>query len=232
MTPSIIKYAINQVTGKSVFINNAENGLACNCKCEICGEKFEAIQGPINEWHYRHYKQTQCTSGQETAIHQYAKQIIVENFQMDIPKHGTIFYSNPVAEKQLISKRPDVTATLNGEKIFFEIAVKHFIEPSKRQFFKDGQYKSIEIDLSNVPYDITPDKLKDIVLLQINNKTIIFWEPQIIITTEIQIVRLAKQDSILTRIIRFCEKNPILAVIIAFFVVRFSLRILTLKRQR
>jgi len=176
MTNTIIKYALDQLTDKPVFIENAANGLACNCKCEKCGEKLEAIQGKVNEWHFRHYKDTNCIGGQETAIHKLAKQIIVENSQILIPDQ-TLFYSQARQEEKFSLIIPDVTVFANGHNIYFEIAVTNPVDTSKEVFYKRGQYKSIEIDLTNISYNTSPEELKKMILYQANNKRKIFWNP-------------------------------------------------------
>lgn len=189
MTDTIIKYAFDQLTDKPVFINDAVNGLDCKCKCAKCGERLKAIQGPKNEWHFSHHNNSNCNGGQETIVHQYAKQVIVFGLQMTIPKYGKINYTEAIAEKELISIRPDVTAIYNGQKIYFEIAVKHFIEPEKKSFFINGQYKSVEIDLSNLPLNSSPREIENAVLNEIKNKKIIFWETPPVIVYQFQKVK-------------------------------------------
>lgn len=177
MANTIIKYAFDRLTGNPVFIDEAINGLACDCKCAKCSGRLEAIQGLSNEWHFRHSNKSNCGGGQETVVHQYAKQVIVDRLQIVIPKYGKINYIEAIAERDLISRRPDVTAIHNEQKIYFEIAVKHFIEPEKKSFFINGQYKSVEIDLSGLPLTSSPAEIENAVLNEIKNKRIIFWEP-------------------------------------------------------
>ena len=40
-----ITLAIHQPSAKIIHIDNALNGLACNCVCQECGGILEAIQG-------------------------------------------------------------------------------------------------------------------------------------------------------------------------------------------
>ncbi len=186
MNDNIIKYAFDQLTDKPVFINDAANGINCNCKCAKCGERLEAIQGKTNEWHFRHYNRSNCNGGQETVIHKYAKQIIVESLQITLPKYGKIAYTEANAEKELNSIRPDVTAIYNEQKIYFEIAVKHFNEPEKNTFLINGKHKSVEIDLSTLPLISSPTLIANAVLNEITNKRIIFWESTPVINYQVQ----------------------------------------------
>jgi hypothetical protein len=169
------KLAYHLPTQMVIHIDKAENGLACNCECTECKERLEAVQGQIREWYFRHDSNTKCRGGQETALHQLGKQILVENNQIAIPEKGLINYSSPIAEKGFYSTRPDVTAIYNEKKIYFEIAVSHFVEKEKEAFFTDGQHKCVEIDLSDA--DATSyDHIKNLVLFETTNKKLFGWD--------------------------------------------------------
>ena len=174
-----IRYAIHDKTKKIVYIKNADNGLSCNCKCLECDERLEAVQGQIREWYFRHNKNINCKGGQETAIHKLAKQIIVDNSQIVIPG-DTLFYSQPRQEERFSSIIPDVTVLANGQTIHFEIAVTHPVESLNETFYKNGQHKSIEIDLTNISYDIEPQELEKLILHQVENKRKIYWEQKLV----------------------------------------------------
>jgi hypothetical protein len=169
-----IKIAFHLSTQKFIHIDNASNGLSCNCECLKCKEKLEAIQGEIRTKHFRHNKNTNCEGSQETALHELGKQILLDNSQITIPDKGTINYSDASAEKQLEAKRPDVTATFDGKLIYFEIYVSHAVDKDKENFFIDGKYKSLEIDLSN-HLTSTFDEIKNAVLITTENKRVIYW---------------------------------------------------------
>lgn len=176
MKEVVIKYALDQLAEKPVFINDAANGLACNCKCEKCDGRLEAIQGEVYEWHFRHHKDTNCTGAQETAIHKLAKQIICESSQVIIPGM-TLNYTQPEQEKRLGSIIPDVTVSAKDYTVYFEIAITNPVNSFKEKFYNTGQHKSIEIDLSKIPYNITPEELRKLILQETRNKRRIFWEP-------------------------------------------------------
>lgn len=179
MADVIIKYALGRTTGESVFIDNASNGISCNCVCANCGKIMIAVQGEQRkrEWHFRHHEETNCTGGQETAIHKFAKQIIVENNQIAIPNE-VLIYSQARQEESFLSIIPDVVVVSNNCNVFFEVTVTHGIDAFKRGVYLNGQHKSIEIDLREIAYDISPDELKKMVLHQINNKRKIYWQSE------------------------------------------------------
>ncbi len=141
-----------------------------------------AVQGKSEnhrEWHFRHHIDSDCLGGQETAIHKLAKQIIVDNSQILIPSE-TLVYSQARQEIKLGSFIPDVTVFANGHDIHFEIAVTHPVDKQKETFYKSGQHKSIEIDLTNISYDTTPNELEKLVLKTAQRK-IIFWQTATVI---------------------------------------------------
>jgi len=169
------KLAYHKSSTKVIHIKSADRGQACGCICLECSENLEAAQGNIRDWYFRHVVNVDCRGGQETALHELGKQILIENSQIKLPKQGIINYSDPASEKTFISTRPDVTAIYNGQKIYFEIAVKHFVEDDKKDFFNNGQCKCVEIDLSNVDtssYEI----IKEAVLNETSNKKLYGWE--------------------------------------------------------
>jgi hypothetical protein len=185
MTENIIKFALDSTTKKPVFINDAANGLSCNCICAKCNDRMLAIQGKSanhREWHFRHDNDSDCKGGQETILHRRAKQIIVDNFQIKIPNQ-ILTYSQARQEEKFHSIIPDVTVFANGHDIYFEVEVTNPVDSFKESFYQSGQYKSIKIDLTNIPYDMPVKELEELVLRQVDNKRIIFWEPEMVVET-------------------------------------------------
>jgi hypothetical protein len=219
----IIKYAFELTTDNVVNINNAMEKFY---RCPGCGLKLKRAQGEIQEWHFKHHNDNgNCSGGIETARHQLAKQILKNSLQIKIPRYGIIEYSNPVLEKELVSKRPDVTAIYKGENIYFEIAVKHFVEPAKEEFFIDGEYKSIEIDLSDLPIDASHQEIENAVLKQLNNKRIIFWEKESLILVNTEPIKMFKENDLQisnelswqNKFFNFIKENPLTFILIALF---------------
>lgn len=165
-----------------MHIDNASNGLSCNCVCLKCGEKLEAVQGAIRTKHFRHHNNKECEGSQETALHELGKQILVENTQIQVPKYGPITYSHPKAEQRIEKIRPDVSAQYQEHSIYFEIFVSHMVDDKKDAYIKEKQFKCVEIDLSSEKSS-NYDEIKQNVIESINNKRIIFWELQPVIQT-------------------------------------------------
>lgn len=124
-----LSYAFHEPTSRYIYIKDAENGLKCNCRCEKCKERLEAIQGNQRDQHFRHYIKTDCGGAPETAIHKYAKQIIAEH--SEIQAVGCkIKYSHPRIEKRLENKiTPDITVCVNDSDTYFEIKSKPCFYP-------------------------------------------------------------------------------------------------------
>lgn len=169
-----IYYAQHIETEKIVYIRNAKNGLSCNCRCVACGERLEAIQGKVRQWHYRHNTNINCNGGQETAIHKLAKQIIAENSSIHIPNE-LFQYSDARLEKGLFDIVPDVTVKGNECDVYFEVVVTNPVEATKELFYKNGQHKSVEITLKGIPYDINPVVLQELVMKTAKRRKI-FWD--------------------------------------------------------
>lgn len=174
-----ITLAIHQPSSKIIHIDNALNGLACNCVCQECGGILEAIQGKKRQKHFRHHiGDTNCKGGIESGLHKLAKQILIENESIVLPRYGKILYHNAIAEKLFQNIIPDVSAILSdSQQIFIEIFHTHKSTDYKNNFFKNGQHKSVEIDMKHCPID-SISEIKDYVLNKTHNKTIIFWEQE------------------------------------------------------
>jgi hypothetical protein len=162
-------------TGEIIDVYRSERGSSCNCICPDCGKDFIAAQGEKNEWHFRHKYDTTCSGGQETALHQLAKEILFKNSMISLPDYGVVNYSEAKMEKGFQGIIPDVSAIVENQDIFFEVFVTHKVENEKEKFYKNGQHKSVEVDLSNFQYS-TMEALEKEVLQNNENKRIIFWE--------------------------------------------------------
>lgn len=171
----IIKIAKYRPTQEALHVDNALNGLACDCICYGCGQMLSAIQGEKKEFHYRHNIDSDCKGALESALHQLAKKIIVDNTSINLPEQGAIIYSNPISEKAIDTFRPDVKATYIDEVICFEIIVTNRVSKEKEKYFKDNHYKSIEINLIGCE-SLSSVEIENLVLKETKNKKIIFWD--------------------------------------------------------
>lgn len=181
-----IKLAKYVPEDKIIHVKEAKNGLSCNCICVECGERFEAVQGKIRDWHFRHHENKECLGGQETALHKLAKRIIVESTEIHIPEQGKINYSEAAEEQPLGTFRPDVTVITNGETVYFEIVVTHRTDEAKWTFYEKRQYKSVEINIGHLLFEGIPplEKIRQTIIEDLVCKQVIFWEKKEAVTNE------------------------------------------------
>lgn len=108
---SIVKVPFGLQTNKHgeslIFINDAKNGLGCDCVCPGCLQPLMAIHGQVNAPHFRHVSDgSQGNHGGEggmgcleSAIHKAAKQILSEAGHMTLaPASQTESFSTPKAK--------------------------------------------------------------------------------------------------------------------------------------
>lgn len=174
-----MKIAIHEPTQTFVHVDNAERGLACKCICPECEQQLEAVKGEIRDWHFRHHKESDCKGGQETALHKLVKQIICEANQIAVPTKGKVNYGEAIQEKSIGQFRADVGAKSNGKELLFEVVVFHETETRKRDFYQKEELNSLEILFMDYPFDIPKfEVLKARVLESVENKEVIYWEPE------------------------------------------------------
>lgn len=173
-----MKLAQYKFSAKVIHIDNAQNGLNCNCVCSKCGKLLEAVQGKKKEWHFRHHESTDCVGSEETLLHKFAKQIILENRSIAKSSADLIEYKNPLVESIVGDFKADVIVFSNDERVIIEIKVTHANSRSKEDYYRASEQKSIEIDLSDlIGKDYSYSYLKDMVLHKAKRR-IIFWEKE------------------------------------------------------
>jgi hypothetical protein len=220
-----IKIAIHKPTDKFVHIDSLQSNdkeTRRHCYCLKCDEKLEAVlefKDKNRIKFFRHDKNPTCEGSQETALHELGKQILVDNLQIAIRDHGTITYSNAVAEKRLETIRPDVSATFDGQPIFFEIYVSHAVDKGKEKFFVDRKHKSVEINLSNCTTS-SFEEIKKMVLEQTELQTVFYWADETVIETQ----NVKHNDN--SWVVR------LIAGIVAFWVIVGLVRLFSNKKQR
>ncbi|MEZ8695874.1 hypothetical protein [Vibrio lentus] len=178
-------------TGRMIHIDSAINGLKCNCVCVDCGESVTAKnKGKDRAHHFAHKADTICSG--ESAIHAAAKQILLDA-AMSKSKDGLLFpeirclvnYMDPLGafsereafklassqiefsakqEVRLGELIVDVLVESNQSQYAIEIFYRHRKSESDIDKFTLQQLNSIEIDLSDLPWDVTPEELKAKVL--------------------------------------------------------------------
>ncbi len=153
-------------------------GLACGCSCPGCGAPLVARRGRRRTAHFAHATGRTCASAHETVLHRLAKQLIADGAPLALPEvaaeHGgrrrlvrpaTTIRPDAVAlERGLDGLRPDILAAVAGRPLLVEVAVTHPCGPEKAALIRQRRLAAVEIDLSRVPRDATPDALERAVL--------------------------------------------------------------------
>ncbi len=176
------KIGKDRTTGKAISIEVASRGLSCDCVCFDCGKVLVAAKGEKNDWHFRHYEETTCTGGQETALHKKGKEIIENGTEIVLMKYGKVEYNNAKQEIPFLAIIPDVSALLkpSGQNFFFEILVTHAVDTNKRKMYESGEHKSVEIILKDYSFT-TDEKLRQDILYNGDYNETIFWEREVMI---------------------------------------------------
>ncbi|MEZ2416224.1 hypothetical protein ACA086_14785 [Muriicola sp. E247] len=167
-------------TEKIAHISKVENGLKCNCECVECGEKLIAVNNKNNkrEIHFRHEIESDCKGGIETALHLLAKQIVAENNSIRLADNKYFEYSKSEIEVTLSDYSPDVIIekTESNQKWLIELAVTSFIGTEKLEKIKRDNLNCLEIDLNKVDRKINSSELKELIINNLENRTILNQE--------------------------------------------------------
>ncbi|TPJ22648.1 hypothetical protein [Mesorhizobium sp. B2-7-2] len=168
-----------QSDGSLVHISMAVRGLRCDCVCPgMCGSRL--IAKTLAETpHFAHHHRDACGGGPETALHKLAKQIVQERLLLFVPKriasHGNVERILPGRERIELESAtlefhdpqqivPDLYVTLDGRKLFVEIAVTHPCDEEKIRRIRQHGIAAIEIDLSHIARDAAPEVVADAVI--------------------------------------------------------------------
>lgn len=162
----------------NVHKTNGSSFECCECRQKLSPVKTEA-RG--KDWHFRHLQNTDIAKCRSTALHDFAVQVLMENIGIAISKKLMITYDEPRTKVTVFGKRSDVTVNYENEAVHFEVFVTHDLDQQKIDIFKANKVKCLRIDLST-PELLTasPEKIKDAVLNQYSNKTIIYWQDEVL----------------------------------------------------
>lgn len=153
--------------GEKIKIDDAVPGKNCNCFCPICRAPLIAknkVPASLakHEHHFAHFKGSSCDATNETLLHCWAKQVLLEIKSLRLPEgngrisSGLVRFKNVEVEKwdETYGVRPDAIATLdNGEKLLIEFFVSHKVTEKKRKIIANNYLNCIEIDLNHVELD-------------------------------------------------------------------------------
>lgn len=204
-------------SGRIRAVEEVARGLACNCRCPICGEDVIARQGEVREWHFAHSSGADCPGAGESALHLAAKQLLIESKGMMLPaqqvrkevvlpdgRGGTgeatrhdawIDLMDIEAEKAVGNYRPDIVAMAGHTMLLVEIAVTHYVDDEKRQMIEERRIPAIEIDLATLErHTWTWERLREAVVEGVEAKQWLYQMDQQILELEAQ--QKAKDDAL------------------------------------
>jgi len=171
-----------------VHISDVPRGDACNCICPHCKASLRANHGSLKQYYFSHQRGFGCSSAIETALHQAAKQVFIENSYIILPpikaealeqdingkwyqesqhilrdyKQFTI--NNVQIEVRQENIKPDIIISIDGHDLLVEIAVTHFIDDKKLKKINSQGISTIEIDLSKMSANANWKEIKTAVL--------------------------------------------------------------------
>ena len=159
-------------------INDVEKEKALLYRCVGCGKEMIIVKSKPRkkEWHFRHTVESTWTGGRDTALHDYAVQVLMAANEITLTKDLNIGYTNSRKEVFVMSKRSDVTATYQNEDVHFEVFVTHDLDQEKIDIYKNNKIKCLRINLSDQYWlSTSPETIKDAVLNQHKTKSTIYW---------------------------------------------------------
>lgn len=167
-----VKLPFGLLDGMLVHISCVERGLKCLCHCPGCNARLVAKKGEIAQHHFAHSTETDCTYRPETALHNYAKQLISQQHTFHLPtlnvviqrkelgmrfqeavEGATVSIRRAVQEHRYHDVVPDVQLETDSGLVFVEVAVTHFVDHEKRKKLALAVIPTVEIDLSSIPLD-------------------------------------------------------------------------------
>lgn len=146
-------------------------------RCPACQGPVILKQGDVKTWHFSHRPGSDCATGFETALHLFAKQILLEHGHLRVPalvcvdessleediavcdEHTILWDAAGEAEKWMEGIRPDFVADCGDQLLIIEVVVTHAPDDKKQAQLDRLAMPALEIDLSDVARDITIDAL-------------------------------------------------------------------------
>lgn len=155
MTHTYIR-AISPTTGEEVSIKDALKGRACDCICSACRKEVLAAKGQKNKHHFRHTVETNCPG--MTPLHKLMQEIIKEG-KILLTARGELFYQFLGLEVRLNKFYADAAVDIDDCTIYIEVQVTHDNTIEKIQYYKENKVPHLNINLSDLPHDISKEDL-------------------------------------------------------------------------
>lgn len=167
--------------GTMAHISEVTSGLGCNCVCPACGTRLVARKGNKQDHHFGHYgvgDGRPCQTGQETALHKFAKEVLARRLELVLPPleaaegpgkwvgypGGTCHFDAAYLESRLGEIVPDVIVRKAERHLLVEFLVTHACDEAKIARIGAMDMAAIEIDLSGLPRNISRPDLENAIL--------------------------------------------------------------------
>lgn len=196
---SKLKVPFGRKDGRLVEPSELPSGLDLNCVCPGCGDALVVRRGSKRP-HFAHYRFAPTDSCVETALHQAAKQVLLDARYIVLPgvaaeaivtynhkprrrrkvlveANTRIVFTECHAEVGIDAVRPDVIAhfsegrDLPGDSIAIEIRVTHKADSKKREKLRSMDLMAIEVDMRDARGHTELAGLRALVLEEVKNKT-------------------------------------------------------------
>ncbi|WP_456264679.1 hypothetical protein [Caballeronia grimmiae] len=141
-----------------------------------------AKQGAINDWHFAHAVDMNCSSAGETALHLAVKQSILDGNRIGVPAlevdatatvdgytryasrviNATIVpYSSPRTEVRIADVIADAVVQSHGQELIVEVAVTHKVDDEKLGKLRKLRRAALELQAWTLPRTAGWDELRE-----------------------------------------------------------------------
>lgn len=196
---STFKVPFGRKDGRLVEPGDLPSGLDRHCVCPGCGDALVVRRGS-KQPHFAHYRYAPTDSCVETALHQAAKQALLDERYIVLPgvaaeaivtynhkprrrrkvlveANTRLAFTECHAEVGMDAVRPDVVAhfaeghDLPGSAIAIEIRVTHKADSKKREKLRAMELMAIEVDMRGARGHTDLAVIRALVLEEVKNKT-------------------------------------------------------------
>ncbi len=182
-----VELCYGEKDGTLLHISEVASGLECGCICPACAAPLIARKGEIRKHHYAHHQGSDDKSCLETALHRYAKQVLENEKKLlmpDVYLHGCLVdeignrHERHKLEKGVLKQLSTVTLEVQRDcyradavgyieefgELDIEIRVTHEVDSVKQEKVRSLRKPMVEINMSELPRDASPDEIKEAVL--------------------------------------------------------------------
>jgi hypothetical protein len=167
--------------GSMAHISETPSGLECNCVCPACRRQLVARKGTKNDHHFAHHgsnDERSCTTGRETALHRFAKEVLGHRRELVLPQleledelgrwkgpsARLLRFDSAILESKLGEIIPDLVVRTGERDLLVEFVVTHECDAAKIAKIKEMNFPAIEIDLSRLPRNASKWDIREAII--------------------------------------------------------------------